>query len=57
MKPRKQPKEIEAALKERKILVKTYGNKHLLRDYIRISTGSRRVMEKFVAAFFDIDQQ
>lgn len=57
VKPRKQPKEIEAALKERKILVKTYGNKHLLRDYIRISTGSRRVMEKFVAAFFDIDQQ
>ena len=57
VKPKKCSREVEAALKERKILVKTYGNKHLLRDYIRISTGSRRVMEKFVAAFLDIDQR
>ena len=57
VKPEKCPREVEAALKERKILVKTYGDKHLLRDYIRISTGSRRAMEKFVAAFLDIDQR
>ena len=57
VKPKKCPREVEAALKERKILVKTYGDKHLLQDYIRISTGSRRVMEKFVAAFLDIDQR
>ena len=56
MKPKKCSREVEAALKERKILVKTYGDKNLLRDYIRISTGSRRVMEKFVAAFFAVEQ-
>ena len=56
VKPKRQSQEIAAALKERKILVKTYGKKHLLRDYVRISTGSRRVMEKFVAAFLEAEQ-
>lgn len=39
-------KEIASALKEKKILVKTYSH-HLLNQYIRISTGSEKVMEQF----------
>lgn len=56
VKPKKRPREVEAALKERKILIKTYGENHLLRDYIRISTGSQCVMEIFMVAFLAVDQ-
>lgn len=39
---------------ENKILVKTYGAP-LLRDYLRISTGARRYMDRFLKAFYEVD--
>lgn len=39
---------------EKKILVKTYGAP-LLKDYLRISTGSRCYMERFLEAFYEVD--
>lgn len=39
---------------EKKILVKTYGAL-LLKDYLRISTGSRCYMERFLEAFYEVD--
>lgn len=41
-------------LMEAKILVKTYGNE-LLKDYIRINTGSPKVMEEFMQALLKLD--
>lgn len=54
------PKKLPAAalayqLKEKKrILVKTYGNP-LLAKYIRVTTGSRAVMEQFTQALLELD--
>lgn len=47
--------EVKARLEEKKILVKSYGQE-LLKDYIRISTGSRKAMEQFAAAFYEVDR-
>ncbi|WP_099467059.1 pyridoxal phosphate-dependent aminotransferase [Konateibacter massiliensis] len=41
-------------LAERKILVKTYGN-DLLKNYIRINTGSPKVMEQFMNTLVELD--
>lgn len=41
--------------KEKKILVKSYGNP-MLKDYLRISTGARVYMQQFVDAFCQADQ-
>lgn len=46
---------VKDALEARKILIKTYGQE-MLKDYIRISTGSRRVMEQFVHALYEVDR-
>lgn len=40
--------------KEHKVLVKTFGN-DLLKKYLRISTGSKQAMEKFLQVFFKCD--
>lgn len=40
---------------QNKILVHTYNN-DLLKKYIRVSTGSKQVMERFLKAFFTLDQ-
>ncbi|PXV91491.1 histidinol-phosphate aminotransferase [Lachnotalea glycerini] len=42
-------------LMNNKILVKTYGN-DLLKDYIRINTGSVKVMEQFMNALLEADR-
>lgn len=42
-------------LMKQKILVKTYGN-DLLKDYIRINTGSPKVMEQFMQALLEADR-
>jgi histidinol-phosphate aminotransferase len=42
-------------LKEKKILVKTYGSE-ALKNYIRINTGSPAVMEQFMKALLEVDQ-
>lgn len=55
IKTKKDPHQITKKLKEeKKILVHDYSNE-LLKDYIRITTGSKVVMQKFVEAFFELD--
>lgn len=46
IKTKKPPIEIKNLLKEEKILIKTYGN-DLLKDWIRVTTGSKEIMERF----------
>ena len=41
---------------EKKVLVHPYGNP-LLKDYIRVSVGSKKAMEIFVEAFLAVDQE
>ena len=51
----KEPKQVTESLeKEHKILVHAYSNE-LLREYIRITTGSVKVMQTFFKAFLAID--
>lgn len=52
--PKKSPKELEKRLREKKVLIKTFGNE-LLKDYVRISTGSKAAMEIFLKAFLEAD--
>ena len=54
--PHHAPHELEEMLKQKKILVKTYGKGSLLGDFLRISTGSRSVMEQFLEVFLPLDQ-
>lgn len=49
----KAAKELE---QEKHILVKTYGAP-LLREYLRVSTGARPYMERFLEAFYEVDCQ
>lgn len=46
--------EVAKGLEKNGILVK-YWNSGMLKDYLRVSTGSKRAMEKFVEAFLDVD--
>lgn len=41
---------------ERKVLVHPYGNA-LLKDYIRVSVGSKKAMDMFLEAFFAVDTE
>ena len=52
--PKKPAQEVAEALREKKILIKTFGNEFLKR-HIRISTGSKKSMEYFLNAFFVVD--
>lgn len=54
IKPHRDAHEVAKLLEERNVLVHPYGNP-LLKDYIRVSTGSQRAMEKFWNAFLVID--
>lgn len=54
--PKRPVAEIKQALRERKVLIKTYSNE-FLKAYIRISTGSVRAMKYFLDAFFDADNE
>lgn len=47
--------ELKELFFENKILVKTYNNT-FLKDYIRISTGSKKIMKMFVDALLDLDK-
>ena len=53
--PKKPAVEIAQALREKKILIKTFGNE-FLKKYVRISTGSKNAMKKFLDAFLEADQ-
>ena len=54
IKPKKSAQEVADALRERKILIKTFGNE-FLKKYVRISTGSKKAMEYFLEAFLEVD--
>lgn len=54
---RRPPNDVADELrKEKKVLVKTFCN-DLLKQYIRISIGSRAIMRIFLDAFFEIDSR
>ena len=46
---------VKERLEEKKILIKTYGQE-MLKDYVRISTGSKQVMERFANALLEADR-
>lgn len=50
-----QVSEVEGYLKEHGVLVKTYHN-GLLKNYIRVTTGSRKTMEQFLEIFFGLGE-
>lgn len=55
IKPKHNAKEIANRLeKEKNVLVHPYGNE-LLKDYLRVSVGSREAMQIFIDAFLNID--
>lgn len=57
VRPRMNPQKITAILKdEKKILVHPYSNE-FLKEYIRVSTGSKEAMEIFLNAFLDVDRR
>ena len=49
------PREVEKALYDKKILIHSYGNP-FLSDYIRVTTASASVMERFMEAFLEVDK-
>jgi len=55
IKPRNDAHEVSKRLEEEKVLVHPYGNP-LLKDYIRVSTGSKAAMSKFFDAFMEVDK-
>ena len=55
IKPHHNAKEISERLEEEKqVLVHPYGNE-LLKDYLRVSVGSKKAMQIFLDAFFQVD--
>lgn len=57
VKPIKDAKEVSDKLeKEYNVLVHPYGNP-MLKEFIRVSTGSRQAMQKFLDAFIDVDMK
>ncbi len=57
VKPKHPASEVGALLAVKKrVLVHSYSNP-LLKDYLRISTGSRKAMETFLRAFLEVDQR
>lgn len=55
IKTKRDAHEVAEKLKEKDVLVHPYGNP-LLKDFIRVSTGSKQAMERFLNAFFTIDK-
>lgn len=57
VKPRHNAKEVAKRLEEeKKVLVHPYGNE-LLKDYLRVSVGSRKAMQIFLDAFFAVEEE
>lgn len=54
IKTRKNPSYIAEELRKEKILIKTYGG-DLLKDWIRVTTANKEIMDKFVKQFLRID--
>lgn len=55
IKTRHDAHQVSKALEEQNVLVHPYGNP-LLKDYIRVSTGSKIAMETFLKAFLSVDE-
>ena len=55
IKTKQPPAVVKERLEEKKILIKTYGQE-MLKDYVRISTGSKQVMERFANALLEADR-
>ncbi len=55
IKPKHDAHEVSNHLEKMNVLVHPYGNP-LLKDYIRVSTGSRTAMSKFLNAFLEVDK-
>ena len=53
--PKRSAQEVADALREKKILIKTFGNE-FLKKYVRISTGSKKAMGYFLEAFLELDK-
>lgn len=57
VKPKGDAREVAERLeREKNVLVHPYGHP-LLKDFIRVSTGSKGAMDRFLSAFFEIDAQ
>ena len=54
LRTREKPTVVAARLQARQVLVKTYGS-GILEDFVRISTGSRQVMGRFLQALQQVD--
>lgn len=52
--PKTSAQDVAEKLREKKILIKTFGNE-FLKNYVRISTGSKKSMEYFLEAFLEVD--
>ena len=52
--PKRPVAEVAQRLRDRKILIKTYGNE-FLKNYVRISTGSKKAMKYLLDAFLEAD--
>ncbi len=55
IKPKREPQVIAEALKKEYILIKTY-RKGMLGGWVRITLGSRKVMEKFWKSFCRMEE-
>lgn len=53
--PKKAAQEVADALREKKILIKTFGNE-FLKKYVRISTGSKKAMAYFLEFFLEANK-
>ena len=56
IKTKNNAREVERKLKEKRILVHSYSN-DLLKDYLRVSVGSKKAMKLFLDAFLEIDNR
>lgn len=56
IKPKKAPQLIAEGLKEEHILIKTY-RKGMLAGWLRITLGSRKIMERFWEGFFRMEER
>ena len=54
IKTKKDPAYVAAELRKEKILIKTYGN-GVLKDWIRVTTANKGIMDKFAKHFVKVD--
>ena len=50
----KNPNEVAQMMREKKILIKTYNNS-LLKDWVRVTTGSKKIMQQFWNVFIQVE--